>query len=702
MEKKLYDLMNWPEIEGVIYSECVHPKAILGMHAAGGNMLIQTFNPFAKKAYILPKDGSAKIKMTVADEEGFFAALVPGRKKFAYSYIFEDEKGKKTEAEEIYNYPSMLKDKEMKAFSAGTDLEAYKHFGAHKCKVADVEGVLFTVWAPYAMRVSVVGEFCNWDGRMYQMELNEQYGVFELFIPGLRIGCKYQFEIRCKGGAIVLKRDPFGTQSLEGAQGLCVVNKDDYKWNDAEYMAQRDNKGYYNKPLSIFELYPKDFMELSENRDYVAYSKLADKLVSYVKKMNYTHVEFTPLMEHLSDSTKGYLTTGYFSPTGRYGTPDELRALIDKLHSEGIGVIFDWCIAQFPRDEIGLARFDGTCLFEHMDQRQGVNPVNDTLLYNYARPEVTSFLLSNAIYWCREFHIDGLKIADVATMLYLDYDKKPGEWIPNIYGGNENLDAIAFLKKLSAEMKKHCKGSLLIAEDNSCYPGVTAPAQNDGGLGFDYKWSNDFRGSLFYFMSADPLFRSGRYNDLLSSMLYAYAEKYILAMPIDTSLFATVPKDNELSNVKVALGYTFAHPGKKLLGDKYSFDDEIGKYLSALNKLYKEHPALYEDDYNADGFEWIKNVAQNECMVAFARKSSDELLLIVCNFTPIAKPAYKIGVPAAGKYKEIFNSDAESFCGCGVVNKRVVASKEETFDGRKNSIKINIPPMGISILRYQE
>ena len=731
MDQKLYDLMNWPDIEGIIYSDLVHPKSLLGQHVTKNGILIQAFYPDAVKASVKEKNTGILHEMVQVDEAGYFALLLNRKKKLEYILLYEFDDGNTYETEDIYDFPSLLDKKELAKFTAGNHSNAYNLLGAHITECNGIKGVLFAVWAPNAQRVSVVGDFNSWDGRKHQMELNDESGVFELFIPGIKPGDLYKYEIRFKGGLTGLKADPYAFCSqLRPDNASVVYDLSDYEWKDEDWQSYNDKDLYKKKPMSVLEIHPGSFATPDDGREFYTYRELAPIVADYIHKMNYTHVELMPVMEHPFDGSWGYQVTGYYAPTARYGTPDDFKYFMDYMHKEKIGVILDWVPAHFPRDAFGLAKFDGTCLYEHYDRRQGEHPDWGTLIYNYGRPEVVDFLLSNAIFWAKEYHADGIRMDAVASMLYLDYGKRDGEWVANMYGGNENLEAVEFLKKLSIAFKKECPKSILIAEESTAWPRVTGNAKEDS-LGFDYKWNMGWMNDFLDFMSCDPLFRKGRYNELTFSMIYAYSEDFILTISHDEvvhgkcSMINKMPgatKADKLSNLRAAYAFMYTHPGKKLLfmGQDFGMENEwwearqidweltklpenalLMKYVSDLNALYRKEPALYELDFTPDGFEWINNISANECIVVFVRKASNgDELLVVANFTPVTREKYKIGVPHMGKYKEIFNSESEEYGGSGIVNKRVISSKKDECDGREDSIRLTVPPMGVSILRY--
>lgn len=727
MDKVLYDLMDWPEIEAVVYSECRKPKDILGEHVTKAGLLFQFFIPGAIQVDVLC--GGKRYECEMVDEAGYFALLIPGKRKLKYTLKVTNPDYSVTDVIDPYSFNVQILDSDLAAFDAGINYEVYNVLGAHPMTIDGVEGVNFAVWAPNAWRVSVVGNFNNWDGRTHQMHINDKYGVFELFVPGLKENDIYKYEIKSKGAKTCLKADPYGFFSeLRPDNASVVYDINKYIWTDSDWMKERQlNK---TKPMSIYELHLGSFMKPDDGREFYTYRELAPKVISYIKEMGYTHVEIMPIMEHPFDGSWGYQVTGYYAPTSRYGTPDDFKFFIDLLHCSGIGVILDWVPAHFPKDEVGLANFDGTCLYEHQDKRQGEHPEWGTLIYNYGRPQVKNFLIANALFWAKEYHVDGIRMDAVASMLYLDYGKKNGEWVANIYGGNENLDAVEFFKHLNSVFKKRIDGAMLIAEESTAWPKVTGDVEDDS-LGFDYKWNMGWMNDFLDFMSADPLFRKGRYGELTFSMIYAYSEDFILVISHDEvvhgkcSMINKMPEADlklKFADLRAAYGFMFTHPGKKLLfmgqdiaqynewWEEKSVDwDELDKplnkqlntYVKALNKLYRSEPALYELDYSPVGFTWINNISADECIVVYERKAANgDTLVIAVSFTPVERDNYKIGVPYFGKYTEIFNSDAVEFGGDGKVNAEVICSDRSECDERDNSICIKIAGLGISVFKY--
>ena len=595
-----------------------------------------------------------------------------------------------------------------------------------------VSGVYFAVWAPNAMRVSVVGDFNHWDGRHHQMDRLSVSGIFELFIPGVKAGALYKYEIKAKGSLVYLKADPYGNESeLRPKTASIVADLKKYQWNDGEWMKSRKQLHDEKKPLAVYEMHLGSWRKPEEEgRLFYNYREIAPLLADYVKEMGYTHVELMPVMEHPLDESWGYQVTGYYAPTSRYGSCEDFMYFMDYMHQQGIGVILDWVPAHFPKDTFGLSNFDGTCLYEHLDPRQGMHPHWGTLIYNYGRPQVKNFLISNALFWAEKYHADGIRMDAVASMLYLDYGKNDGEWVANIYGGNENLEAIEFLKHLNSIFKKKHPDALLIAEESTAWPKITGKVEDDG-LGFDYKWNMGWMNDFIDYMKKDPIYRSGAHDELTFSMIYAYSEKFLLSLSHDEvvhgkgSLLNKMPGDKEkkMANLRAALGYMMVHPGKKLLfmGQEFAQErewseqreldwnlleekdhKEMQDYMKALLKLYKEQPALFEEDYDPDGFEWINVMETEKNMLTFIRrgKKKESTLVVVCNFSALPYEKYQMGVPYPGKYKEIFNSDAKIYGGTGVGNPRVKVSKKEEWDERKNSIMINVAPLAVQIFSY--
>ena len=533
MSDKLYELMDWPEIEAVVYSEEYAPREILGPHVTGDGVLIQCFFPGADKVTVkMTKDGR-EYPMSKEDDAGYFAVLLSGRKIPEYTYLVEQE-GEQIECYDAYAFPCQITLEEEQKFINGICYDIYEKLGAHPMTVNGVDGVYFAVWAPNAARVSVVGDFNHWDGRVYQMQRLSVSGIYELFIPQIPVGSLYKYELKLKDGLTYLKADPYANQAeLRPATASVVADLTQYVWKDQTWMKERKKIQTEDAPMFVYEMHLASWKKPEDGREFYNYRELAPMIVAYVKEMGYTHVELMPVMEHPFDASWGYQVTGYYAPTSRYGSPEDFMYFVDTLHQAGIGVILDWVPAHFPRDTFGLANFDGTCLYEHLDPRQGYHPHWGTLIYNYGRPQVKNFLIANALFWTEKFHADGIRFDAVASMLYLDYGKNDGEWIANIYGGNENLDAVELLKHLNSIFKRKHPDALLIAEESTAWPRVTGSVDTEDGLGFDYKWNMGWMNDFVGYMSNDPYFRGAHHNELTFSMVYAYSERFMLSLSHD-------------------------------------------------------------------------------------------------------------------------------------------------------------------------
>ena len=702
MDQVLYDKMDWAGVEELVYSECCSPRRLLGPHVTEDGLVIQVFIPTAAAVSVKLKTTGKTYEMDMEDETGFFAVRIPRKSTAEYTLLVTYDNGTQQELHDPYSYSSQIGESVLKKFEAGVCYDIYEKLGAHVMEIDGVKGVHFAVWAPCAMRVSVVGDFNLWDGRRYQMEKLGESGVFELFIPGLGEGTVYKYEVKAANGDAMLKADPYGTYTeLRPHNASVVWDVNGYSWQDQKWMETRASVNAKDKPMSIYEVHLGSWIRkafaVDEDGEEIAgsefynYREIAPKLADYVKDMGYTHVELLPVMEHPLDASWGYQVTGYYAPTSRFGTPADFQYFMDYMHGQGIGVILDWVPAHFPRDLVGLARFDGSCVYEHADPRKGEHPHWGTLIYNYGRPQVSNFLIANALYWEDKFHADGVRMDAVASMLYLDYGKNPGEWVPNIYGGNENLEAVEFLKHLNSIFKKRTKGAVLIAEESTAWPQITGDVK-DGSLGFDYKWNMGWMNDFIGYMQYDPYFRCYHYGELTFSMLYAYSEDFILVFSHDEvvhgkgSMAGKMPGDTleaKFANLRAAYGFMMTHPGKKLLfmgqdmGQisewnenesipwnllEYDIHRQTRDYVRRLNELYRSYPALYQLDFHPDGFEWIDCISSQENIVVFLRKTRkpEETLLVLCNFAPVAHEKYRVGVPFHGKYKEIFKMQRQS------------------------------------------
>lgn len=729
MNKKLYKLMNWPQIEAIVYGEENNPFNILGPHICGTNCLFQCVFPNALNVELVIGKGKeeAHFQMEMADEIGYFAVLVPGKIPSSYYYkvSYEDKVQKVVDAYSFSGYE--LSENDVSKINNGIFYELYEILGAHPVIVNKVSGVIFRVWAPEAISVSVVGEFNNNEILANPMKKDERTGIYELFVPGLDEGCRYHYAVRKNGGEVVMKKDPFSFSSIEPTSSLSEVFVSHFEFSDRDYIKKNSFKKDKKSPISIFELYLGSFKK--DKDKYLNYRELAPLVVKHVKDMGYTHILVMPIMEHELDASWGYQINSFYSPTERFGSPDDLKYFIQVMHENDISVILDWAPNHFPKIDTGLMQFDGTFLYEHMDPRRGTHPFYGTAMFNYGRSQVSNYLISNALFWIEEYHADGLKIDSVSSMLYLDYGRSAGEWAPNIYGGNEDLEALEFLKHLNSIIKKRNPNVLMIAQDDSGFPGITV-SLNDGGLGFDMKLNQGMVDTFFDYMSYDPYFRASRHKELSVSMVYQYTEHFINSLSHDQfiygkgSLISKMPGDVDarFANVRLTLAYMFMHPGFKLIfegqdiANDCEFDEAkeviwndvrkknnkgIKKLIHDLNKLYVSYPALFEYDSETEGFEWINDLDSIHNSLSFLRKTEneDETLLCVFNFAN-AEEEITIGTPLAGKYKTILYSDDTEYAGksSGTVKPQNVS--EIGADGRAFSLNFKMAPLSVRILKY--
>ena len=721
--------INWMEVDALVQGRHNNPHHILGIHECIDDVYINAYLPGAK--VVTAVDTSTKKKYTLVSDRvpGFFSVVIKNHKKFDYKLNVKFDNGEELSYIDPYIFEPVIDPIDISLFNEGKHYNIYEKMGAHPLTVDGVEGVMFAVWAPNAERVSVVGNFNNWDGRRHPMRKLDYSGIFEIFIPGKYVGEIYKYEICAKSGEVFMKSDPYAfSGELRPANASRIVDLS-YKWKDSQWMKDRETKKPSATPMNIYEMHLGSWKRPDDGREFYNYRDIAALLADYLIDMNYNYVELMPVMEHPYDPSWGYQVTGYYAPTSRYGEPSDFMYFVDYLHSKGIGVIIDWVPAHFPKDDHGLGRFDGTALYEHEDPRKGEHPHWGTYVYNYGRNEVKNFLVSNALYWAEKYHVDGIRMDAVASMLYLDYGRNGGEWIPNIYGGNENLEAIDFIKELNGKMHELHKGVLMIAEESTAWPMMTHSVE-DGGLGFDFKWNMGWMNDFLGYIKLDPLYRKYHHNDLTFSMVYAYSEDFVLVLSHDEvvhekgSMISKMPGgyEDKFSNLRVAYGYMMAHPGKKLLfmGQEiaqfaefnegaevdwslFEFDAHVYMqgYVKELNKLYSSEPALYELDNSPEGFEWINCNNANSSLISFMRKGKKEedTLVVICNFTPIEHKAYKLATPSGGKWQEIFSSDNAKFGGEGRNNKTAKQAKKEACDGQEHYISVVVSPLSISVFK---
>ena len=710
MNNKLYKMMNWPEIEEIIYSDGDNPHRILGAHKVGNSYLIQAFFPDAQSIKVYIENTKKTYDMELADEAGFYAILVPYVDKLKYYFIITDAEGNELKLFDPYAFGPLMDREDFIKFGSGIHFRIYEKLGAHPMTRNGIDGTNFAVWAPTAARVSVIGDFNNWDGRVCQMHRLDPIGVFEIFIPGAQENDGYQFEIKTRSGLILKRPDPYAIKS-RGENGIIsvITPLKSIKWTDDKWMKARTKFDVSESPLSIAEICLESFAGRHEGRSTM--EEITADVLEFVKNHGFNTIELMPVMKHVPGHF--YHVLDFFALDDAYGDTDDFMKFVDACHAEGIRVILDWVPTFFPKASCGLSDFDGRTLYEYADPRIGVHPKSGDMIFDYGRKEVTNFLISNALYWIEKFHIDGIRTSDISRILYLDYDRKPGEWLPNIYGGNENLEALEFLKQLTTVVHKDNPGAILITKETACWPHVTDTVEN-GGLGFDYKWNNGWSRDFLSYMQNDPLFRAGHHDELTFSLIYSYTERFILAFTHEDmekgleGLYYLMPGDSaqKMANLRLALSFMMVHPGRKhvyMEPDELTVDQEVfmENMIRKLNDLYYNKPAFHALDDNDGGFEWINVLAADECMLAFVRKTENdnEMQVVVANMAGIDR-TFDIGVPADGRYTEVFNSDDVTYGGTGVLNAGRMEARRKEIDGRLYSITVSLAPASLSIFSY--
>jgi 1,4-alpha-glucan branching enzyme len=718
------------EAQAIVAGDHPDPFAFLGPHESGERIVVRAFLPEARSVSVLDT-GSAETLTSLerVHEAGLFAGSVDRRRRFPY-HLVVDWGGRRVELDDPYRFPPWLGEIDLHLLAEGTHLSAYDKLGAHVTEMEGTEGVVFAVWAPNARRVSVVGGFNNWDGRRHPMRKHLRAGLWEIFIPGLGAGERYKYEIKTESGALLLKADPYAFAAEKPPATASIVHDFGRRaWQEGAWLAERGRHVDRAAPVSIYEVHLGSWKRKPEEGDrYLSYRELADELVPHAKEMGFTHIELLPVSEYPFDGSWGYQPTGLFAPTSRFGAPADFRAFVETAHRAGLGVIIDWVPGHFPSDTHGLGSFDGTHLYEHADPRQGLHKDWDTLIYNYGRREVANYLLANGLFWLDRYHADGLRVDAVASMLYLDYSRKEGEWVPNKFGGRENLDAIDFIRRLNEIAYSGHPGIATIAEESTAWPMVSRPTYL-GGLGFGYKWNMGWMHDTLEYMSHDPIYRSHHHNQLTFGLLYAFTENFILPLSHDEvvhgkrSLLDKMPGDRwqRFANLRAYYTFMFGHPGKKLLfmGAEFAQEREwnhdksldwhlladpahagVQRLVRDLNALYRALPALHARDCEAEGFEWIDANDSANSVLSFLRKAEPEqqAAIVAVNFTPVPRQGYRVGVPRQGYYREAFNSDGAMYGGSNMGNGGGVMAEPVPWHGRPFSIALTLPPLGGLIL----
>ncbi|MGB9187119.1 MAG: 1,4-alpha-glucan branching protein GlgB [Methylovirgula sp.] len=721
----------------IVAGDHADPFAVLGMHGpdVAGTTVVRVFHPDPDSITVVDaRTGESRLELKRVHPGGLFAGRLEAEGPFPYRLrltIGHDC----FEVEDPYRFPPLLSELDIYLLAEGTYWQAYKKLGAHPLSVDGVNGVSFAVWAPNARRVSVVGPFNRWDGRRHAMRRHSSCGVWEIFIPGIAAGEIYKYEIKAASGKIMaLKADPFGFRAEQPPATASIVHDlAAYRWRDTAWLARRAPVSARDAPIAIYEVHLGSWRRrLDEGGRYLTYRELADELIPYVRDLGFTHIELMPVSEYPFDGSWGYQPIGLFAPTSRFGPPDEFREFVDRCHSEGLGVIIDWVAGHFPADAHGLAQFDGTALYEHEDPRRGRHRDWDTLIFNYGRREVTNYLLCNALFWLDQYHIDGLRVDAVASMLYLDYSRKEGDWIPNRFGGRENLEAIDFLRRMNEAIYERGDGAVTIAEESTAWPMVSRPTYV-GGLGFGYKWNMGWMHDTLLYMSKDPVHRKFHHDSLTFGLLYAFTENFILPLSHDEvvhgkgSLLAKMPGDRwqKFANLRAYLTFMYTMPGKKLLfmGGEFAQEREwshdtglewkllddpkhagMRRLVHDLNQLYRGTPSLYERDCEPEGFEWIDCHDAQQSTISYIRWGKDyrQCAVTVCNFTPVVRHKYRIGVPRSGYYREVLNSDARTYGGGNIGNCGGCFSDTTPFQGRPNSLVLTLPPLAAVVFILEE
>lgn len=719
------------ERESFLAGSHSQPHRILGAHSATvegkSGALLRAYHPEADRVECVLEDGR-EIELEEMDGTGIFADFVPGVElPLRYRLRFHFPGGGTWEREDPYRFLPTVGEMDLHLFNEGTHRSLWKVLGAHPRQVDGVDGVSFAVWAPNARRVSVVGDFCHWDGRIFPMRSLGASGIYELFIPGVAAGALYKYEMKTREGNIRLKTDPFAFEMEVPPGTASRVVESSYRWSDHEWMTSRRQREPGREPISVYEVHASSWARVPEegNRP-LTYRELAPRLVEHVKRLGFTHIELLPISEHPFSGSWGYQVSGYYAPTSRHGNPDDFRHFVDYCHQNGIGVILDWVPAHFPKDDFALRRFDGTALYEHEDPRLGEHPDWGTLIFNYGRAEVRNFLIANALYWLNEFHIDGLRVDAVASMLYLDYSRQAGQWMPNVYGGRENLEAVEFLKQTNQIVHEEYPGCMTIAEESTAWPGVTRPV-SEGGLGFNFKWNMGWMHDTLKYFEKEPVHRRWHQDTLTFAMIYEYSERFMMPLSHDEvvhgkgSVLNKMPGDvwQKFANLRVLLTYQYTRPGKMLLfmgtelapWDEWSHDHSLpwhlsddpmraafDRFLAELGRLYRELPPLWQRDHEPEGFAWIDCSDRDNCVISYQRRSDDGHAVVILNLTPVPRDDYRVGVPEAGSYEVRFCSDAREYGGSEYDTVGAVETQAVPYHGHEQSVSLPLPPLCATVL----
>ncbi|MCZ6831968.1 MAG: 1,4-alpha-glucan branching protein GlgB [Gammaproteobacteria bacterium] len=738
MQNRLESLLNRRQIDALLAARHDDVFSVLGMHehSGGHGLIARALLPGASAVDVIAnKDNKKVASLELIDEAGLFEGSL-GRRRKPFSYRLRIRYGDDlVEREDPYRFSSLLKDDDLYLFGEGTQEKVYQWMGAHGRQVEGVDGTLFVVWAPGAERVSVVGEFNAWDGRRHCMRKHPASGIWEIFIPAVGEGLTYKYEIVASGGEVLpLKADPYAFAMQHPPETASkTVSAQSYVWQDEQWMSSRaSSSNLYHGPVSIYEVHLGSWRRIPERSEgFLTYRELAAQLVPYAVDMGFTHIQLMPVSEYPFGGSWGYQPVGLYAPTSRFGSPDDFRFFVDSCHKQGIGVLLDWVPGHFPTDEHGIGRFDGSCLYEHEDVRKGFHPDWNTLIYDYGRGEVVSYLLSNAIYWLDQFHIDGLRVDAVASMLYLDYSREEGEWLPNVQGGRENLEAVELLQKVNSRVYLNNPGAMMVAEESTTWPGVSR-AVDEGGLGFGFKWNMGWMNDTLRYMERDPIHRQHHHGEMTFGLVYGFSENFVLPLSHDEvvhgkgSLLNKMPGDDwqKFANLRAYLGFMWTHPGKKLLfmGGEFAQVREWNHDLSLdwqlledaghqgvqnlvrdLNKLYRELPALHQLDCDSKGFEWVQADNQRQSILVYLRKGLADTppVLVVVNLTPTSYPDYRLGVPRQGHYRECLNTDSEHYGGSNMGNVGRLQARAKPLGGQAFQLSLCVPPLATLIFEWQ-